>query len=67
MDEKKELLKEIQELLNKYNDTLEMSPYVLEYLSCEELENIKKNILKKQETVISDNLQWLEQFKTKDI
>jgi len=67
MDEKKELLKEIQELLNKYNDTLEMSPYVLEYLSCEELENIKKNILKKQETVISDNSQWLEQFKTKDI
>jgi len=66
MDEKKELLKEIEELLNKYNDTLEISPYVLEYLSCEDLESIKANIIKKQETVISDNSQWLQQFKTKE-
>lgn len=66
MDEKKELLKEIEELLNKYNDTLEIGPYVLEYLSCEDLESIKTNIIKKQETVISDNSQWLQQFKTKE-
>lgn len=67
MDEKKELLKDIQDLLNKYNDTLEMSPYVLEYLSCEDLESIKNNIIKKQDSVINDNSQWLQQFKTKEI
>jgi len=66
MSDKKTILNEIEALLNKYNDTLEMSPYVLEYLSVEELEGIKSSIIKRQENVVEDNHQWLQQFK-KDI
>ena len=60
---KEKLLKEIEELLSKYDGEMEISPYVLEYLDEHELEKIKQNLLKKQENVIEDNSEWLEQFK----
>ena len=59
----KELLKEIEELLSKYDGKMEIDPYILNYLSKEELQKIKQNLLKKQENVIKDNSEWLEQFK----
>ena len=59
----KELLKEIEELLSKYDGKMEIDPYILNYLNEEELQKIKQNLLKKQENVIKDNSEWLEQFK----
>ncbi len=60
---KEKLLKEIETLLSKYDGEMEISPYVLEYLDESELEKIKQTLLKKQENVIEDNSEWLEQFK----
>ena len=60
---KEKLLKEIEEILSKYDGEMEINPYVLEYLDEEELQKIKQNLLKKQENVIKDNSEWLEQFK----
>jgi len=60
---KTELLQEIEEILSKYDGEMEISPYVLEYLDESELEKIKQNLLKKQENVIENNSEWLEQFK----
>lgn len=63
MSEKKKKLKEIEELLKVYDGEMEISPYVLEYLTFEELESIEINILKNQSNVIEENSQWLQQFK----
>ncbi len=63
---KKELLKEIETLLAKYDGEMEISPYVLEYLDENELEKILKNLHRKQKNVIEENHKWLEQFKKYD-
>jgi len=60
---KKELLAEIEEILEKYKADIEIDSYVLKYLDGKELKNIKAKLLKKQEKVIEDNRDWLEQFK----
>lgn len=63
MDEKQEKLKSIEALLKVYDGEMEINPYVLQYLSLEELETIELGILKKQGNVIEDNHEWLQQFK----
>ncbi len=63
IDKKQEKLKEIEELLKVYDGQMQIHPYVLEYLSLEELESIELNILKKQSNVIEENSGWLQQFK----
>ncbi|RUM62817.1 MAG: hypothetical protein DSZ05_09525 [Sulfurospirillum sp.] len=63
LEEKQKRLKEIEELLTTYGGELEIAPYVLNYLSLEELETIIVNILKKQSNVIEENHEWLQQFK----
>ena len=60
---KEELLKEIEKTMAKYDGKMEISPYVLEYLDEEELQKILDNLLRKQESVIEDNHDWLMQFK----
>jgi len=59
---KKDILKEIETLLAKYDGQMEISPYVLEYLDENELEKILKNLQKKQENVIEDNFEWMKSF-----
>ena len=62
--DKEEKLKEIEKLLKTYDgENLEISPYVLKYLSLAELEEIELKILQKQSDVIADNHDWLQQFK----
>ena len=62
--QKEEKLKEIEKLLELYDgESLEIAPYVLKYLSLSELEEIELKILQKQSDVISDNHEWLQQFK----
>jgi DNA repair ATPase RecN len=64
MESKETILKEIETLLNRYSDTLSIDPYLLKYLSEKELVDIRDNIVKKHSSVIDDNLEWLEQFKS---
>jgi len=64
IDEKEAKLKEIEKLLKTYGeDSLEIDPYVLKYLSLEELKEMELQILQKQSDVILDNHDWLQQFK----
>ena len=64
--EKLEKLKEIEELLKTYGGELEIAPYVLQYLSLEELDSILLNLLRQQSNVIEENHEWLQQFKKED-
>ncbi len=59
MQEKEEILKDIKELLEQYDQKVEFGEHILKYLSFEELKNIKANILKKQENIIEENRKWL--------
>ena len=62
-DIKEEKRKQIQSLLEVYGGELEISPYILQYLSVDELDSIILNLLKQQSNVIEANHEWLQQFK----
>jgi len=59
---KKELLTEIEDLLNEYGDTSSINPSVLEFLEENDLKEIKKSLLESKKHHLDDK-QWLEQFK----
>ena len=61
--EKRERLKQIESLLEVYGGELEIAPYVLDYLTLDELDSIILNLLKQQSDVIDANHAWLQQFK----
>ncbi len=61
-ESKEDTLKEIEELLKIYDEKINFDSYILEYLSIQELENIKINIQKRQENIIKDNHEWLQGF-----
>ena len=64
MDEKQQLILDIQNLLNTYGEnSTQINPALLEYMNAEELKAIIDNLLSQKETIIEENLQWLEQFK----
>jgi len=65
-EEKEKRLKEIENLLKVYGGELEIAPYVLQYLSVEELDSIIMSILKQQSNVIEENHEWLQQFKKEE-
>ena len=60
---KEEKLQQIEALLKVYGGELEIAPYVLKYLSEEELDSIILGLLKQQSNVIEANHAWLQQFK----
>ncbi|PHR52775.1 MAG: hypothetical protein COA44_15920 [Arcobacter sp.] len=60
--DKKELLKEIEGLLNEYADSSSINPSVLEFLEESDLIEIKKSLLESKKHHVDDT-QWLEQFK----
>ena len=62
--EKEKKLKEIEKLFQTFSkDDLEIDPYVLKYLSLEALQEIELRLLQKREDVITNNHDWLQQFK----
>ena len=61
---KEKKLREIEKLLETYGkDGLEIDPYVLKYLSLDDLAEIELKLLEKQSTIIPDNHIWMQQFK----
>ncbi len=62
-EKKAEKLRQIEELLKVYGGELEISSYVLNYLSLDELDSIILNLLRQQSNVIEANHAWLQQFK----
>jgi hypothetical protein len=66
MDTKKrELITEIQNLLNTHKDVMQtqIDPKLLEFMSEEELRNIIGSLLDQKEQQREDNKTWLEKFK----
>ena len=66
---KKELINDIETLLNSYDDetpATEINPALLEFMDEETLKNIIGSLLRQKETVNEDSIEWLEQFKKYD-
>jgi len=59
---KKDLLQEIESLLNEYGDSSSINPSVLEFLEESDLKEIKKSLLESKKNQMNDT-QWLEKFK----
>ncbi len=69
MSTKKELIDDIQTLLNSYGDevpTTEINPALLEFMDEATLKEIIGSLLRQKERVNEDSLVWLEQFKRYD-
>ena len=65
MDEKKQLILDIQRLLNSYEggSITHINPALLEYMSVDELKKIIEDLLIQKEKTVDENSMWLEQFK----
>lgn len=66
---KEELIKDIETLLNSYDDKLprtEINPALLAFMDEETLKSIIDSLLRQKENVNEDNKEWLEQFKKYD-
>jgi len=63
MNEKEELLEQIEKLMSYGDDKPAINPEFLEYFEIDELIGIRDNLSKKVATLSEDDLEWLEQFK----
>lgn len=61
----KELINDIQLLLNRYEDVpnTSINPDLLEFLDRDTLLSIINSLLRQQEKTNESNIDWLEQFK----
>jgi len=65
MEDKKKLLLEIKELWKSQNiEDFDIAPELLEYLEVEELEALKRRVLKSLTNLTSEQKEWLEKFKS---
>ncbi len=63
-NQKEQKLAEISQILKTYkDDNLELDPYILKYLSVDELDTILLRLYEKVSNTIEDNYDWLMQFK----
>ncbi|WP_321778330.1 hypothetical protein [Sulfurimonas sp.] len=69
MSKKEQLIKDIQLLLNSYDDenTTDINPNLLKFMDENTLVNIIDSLLKQKEDLLEYNTQWLEKFKKYDI
>nr|WP_275853552.1 hypothetical protein [Sulfurimonas sp. SAG-AH-194-C20] len=65
MSNKKQLIKDIQQLLNSHENipTTKINPNLLEFMDEETLINIIGSLLDQKETHLEADNEWLEQFK----
>jgi len=66
VQEKEKLIQDIQNLLNTYGDVKDsvINVNMLEFMDKETLINIIGLLLDKKETIVDDNLEWLDGFKS---
>lgn len=62
---KEQLILDIQNMLNRYDGVkqTEINPALLDFMDKETLIHIIESLLKQQETVNEDNIEWLQKFK----
>ena len=67
-DTKHNLIKDIEKLLNSYEDVppSTINPDILQYLDEASLKDIISDLLTQKENTVTDNLEYLEQFKKYD-
>jgi hypothetical protein len=67
-DTKYKLIKDIEKLLNSYEDLAPstIDPDLLQYLDESSLKDIISDLLTQKENTVTDNLEYLEQFKKYD-
>jgi len=65
MSTKEQLIQDIQNLLNSYDtvSATEINPNLLEFMDEATLKQIIGSLLDQKETHVSDDTEWLEQFK----
>lgn len=63
MNEKEELLAQIEKLMSYDGAEPTINPEFLEYFEIDELIGIRDTLAKKVGTLSEDDLDWLEQFK----
>jgi len=68
MDRKEQLIKDIQELLNSYENvsTTTINPALLEFMDEETLISIIGSLLDQKEQEKEADIEWLEQFKSEN-
>jgi len=66
MQDKKELIKDIQNLLNRHDGIKDsvINVSMLEFMDRESLISIINLLLDKKESIVSDNMDWLNSFKS---
>ena len=64
--EKERLLKEIEKLLSFDGNDTAINPDYLQYFTLEELQSIKKELQKRYENMVEENLEWLQRFKKEE-
>ncbi len=64
--QKEKLIEDIEKLLNSYGDQAPtfIDKNLLEFMDEETLKSIINSVLIQKENVNTDNLEWLEQFKS---
>jgi hypothetical protein len=67
-DTKYKLIKDIEKLLNSYEDLppSTINPDLLQYLDESSLKDIISDLLTQKENTVTDNLEYLQQFKKYD-
>ncbi len=63
MNEKEELLKDIETLISYGRDEPTINPALLAYLEVDDLISTKKKLLERVGKLSDDDKEWLEQFK----
>ena len=65
MTDKQQLIKDIQNLLNSYNNenSTSINPNLLEFMDKDTLISIIDSLLKQKESIVEENEEWLEKFK----
>ncbi len=68
MNDKEQLINDIETLLNAYGDgaPTHINPDLLAFMDEETLKSIIGSLLKQKENAVESNLEWMEQFKKYD-
>jgi len=68
LNSKESLIKDIQQLLNTYDEgsVTQINPTLLKYMDEEELKTIIDDLLRQKEHFVENHIDWLNSFKKKN-